>query len=355
MFLVCGAGGVGKTHTVRAVGSAVNGNLLAGAMTGSAGSELFNGETLHSLLAFGVNRRPLGGSKYLQLRGNKLLEKQAQSRDVRVVVIDETSMLSAVALAHIKLTLDEIYDGRPFVLLLLGDNLQIDPVGHRAVYKDTVDRYILNPSTVLADTNEDLVAIGCRLYESASTFFLTRQMRAASDPHHQNMIDRIRRMMEKPVDDIFLEYLKMHEIKSEELSDIKLADAPVLVTTNFERRKVNEERLLYFAQLTGSVVFRWKLNARMSKKDCESIVENVILNTDDSGAEPIYQYFVKDLPSVLTENICVKLGISNGTFVRMNSLVFDVDELEDDEEEFIFPVTDRAAPGTIIDLPFNAP
>jgi DNA replication protein DnaC len=101
LLIVNGTAGTGKTFTISAISSAVpKEHIVRSAYTAKA-AHLIRGETLHKIFQIPVEKGQ--GTKFGPLNGAKLAALQEKFRHVKIIIIDEYSMLSLTMLG--KLTL----------------------------------------------------------------------------------------------------------------------------------------------------------------------------------------------------------------------------------------------------------
>ena len=100
--------------------------ILKTAFTGTAASNI-DGQTLHTLFSFNFD------NKHYSLSDKKRDEKRSMFRNLKILVIDEVSMVKAVIIYQLDLKLQELKErvGTPFggvSIVLFGDMLQLRPV-----------------------------------------------------------------------------------------------------------------------------------------------------------------------------------------------------------------------------------
>ena len=119
---ISGVAGTGKSHILRILMSRLPKNHLITASTGSA-AEKISACTVHSALCLGVGENPKPCSVL------KKCQKRGVSSKLKVLVIDEISMLSAILLDIIIKVLELLTKGRSFPqLIICGDPLQLGAV-----------------------------------------------------------------------------------------------------------------------------------------------------------------------------------------------------------------------------------
>lgn len=146
-IFVSGAGGCGKSHLIRTLRlrlqklapdeDACSVVVAVSAPTGIAASNV-TGVTLHGLLDLPVQHG--SDPKYSKATADSLKRIRAQFRGVRLLIIDEISMVSNIMLLYVNRRLREIFssdlDFGGLNVLVLGDLLQLKPVRSGFVYED---------------------------------------------------------------------------------------------------------------------------------------------------------------------------------------------------------------------------
>ena len=148
MFLdTCGAGGTGKSHTINAIIKSAKdkfgeeGNhVVVIAPTGAAASQFTGGKTIHSFLKLGGNRKKrkkqLMQQKYAQLGETAAQDLERELADVKLIVIDEKSMVGRGMMEAIDRRLKQARPNakdQPFggiSIMIAGDFRQLPPVGN---------------------------------------------------------------------------------------------------------------------------------------------------------------------------------------------------------------------------------
>ena len=111
--------------------------VVLSSFTGAASANI-NGQTLHSLFGFKF------GTTFLSMPEKQRAEKRLLFRNLRCVIIDEISMVSADMLYNLDLRLreitmvDAVFGG--LCMLLFGDLYQLQPVKARYVFKQPTNK-----------------------------------------------------------------------------------------------------------------------------------------------------------------------------------------------------------------------
>ena len=156
-FHLSGGGGVGKSHTLMAIYHGILHTLrdvgqdptdVCAILTAPTGTAAFNigGMTIHSALCLPVKEKRMKQQPdYMQLSNDKKNTLKVKLQHLRVVIIDEVSMVGAQTLISIHKRLQEIKDNKSDVpfggvsILAVGDLLQLPPVGDSAVFSTPRD------------------------------------------------------------------------------------------------------------------------------------------------------------------------------------------------------------------------
>lgn len=138
------------------------------------------GTTLHSAFHLPVKQR---GSRFSYVRpaANHLNSMRALYCNLKILIIDEISMVGAKTSSHLNLTLQEIFENdNPFggiSVLSVGDLFQLHPVGESPVYSAEQKGYAaLSPS----------------MWDLFSVYELTEIIRRKGDPEFANLLSRLR-------------------------------------------------------------------------------------------------------------------------------------------------------------------
>ena len=119
-----------------------------------------NGITLHRLQLPAAAEHGRSG-KYNKLPADSLHQLRNQLRDLRLLIIDEVSMVSNVVLMHVHLRLHEILDLEErsdelfggVTVVFFGDLLQLNPVKGGSVFQDVTAKRVQNITGGIAVSN----------------------------------------------------------------------------------------------------------------------------------------------------------------------------------------------------------
>jgi DNA replication protein DnaC len=156
-IFLSGGAGVGKTHLVKTIYESLLRTLrcpgqnpdqppvIVTASTGKAASNI-DGTTLHSAFKLPIRGKDNPKLEYRKAGKETLNTMQAMYQNLKLIIIDEISMIGTKSFLHLHLRLQDIFDDHtePFAavsILTVGDLLQLNPVGQSAVFQLPGDGY----------------------------------------------------------------------------------------------------------------------------------------------------------------------------------------------------------------------
>ena len=195
---VSGVGGTGKSFLIktnRALVSRIwadsnNAGAPVCAVSAPTGLAAFNvgGVTIHRLLQLPIEHEGRAAG-YWKLGKDALKVMRASLSQLRLLIIDEISMVSSLNLAYIHLRLDEIFAKDEWFggvnVLFVGDILQLPPVNGGAVFERISNKSITNKLGCMTSVNIWQVCVD---YDE-----LTINERQKKDETFSLMLDEIRR------------------------------------------------------------------------------------------------------------------------------------------------------------------
>ena len=163
-MFVSGAGGTGKSFLIKTIRAlvaslwdAVTGSTLC-AVTAPTGLAAFNvgRVTIHRLLQLRIEHEGRSAG-YWRLGKEPLKVIRASLSKLKLLIIDEVSMVSSLNLAYIHLRLDEIFARDEWFggvnVLFVGDILQLPPVNGAPVYEQINNKSITTKLGCLTSVN----------------------------------------------------------------------------------------------------------------------------------------------------------------------------------------------------------
>jgi hypothetical protein len=220
----------------------------------------------------------------------------------------------------------------------MGDFYQLPPtVGepmYRSVFKQVSSDMSLLPSEM-----------GMQLFRSYELVELKTYMRSRDDKVHTDIIADMRRAEDmKDLAPKLLRHLKVIN-RQDVVDDPSWLEAPIIVTSNYERYVINFHKARAFAISKGVPVIAWKkplagiLATRFSEETLQSLYEK---------RPELVGIFVQGAPCVLREeNINPTRGLANGTSACFHSLCI----ADSDQPDLYKELIKKARPGEVIMIP----
>jgi len=190
-LIVSGQAGTGKSRVIDVLHRLVSKQCAATALpvvvaapTGLAAFNI-NGTTIHRVLSLPVEHgKP---ADYCPLQQEQLTTLRATLRDLKLLIIDEVSMVSSLVLLYIHLRLTEIMStNEPFggvSLVFFADFLQLPPVKGNQPFQDVT----------LRETKQRLGSISSlKLWEMFQYDELTINMRQSADTRYAKLLSAVR-------------------------------------------------------------------------------------------------------------------------------------------------------------------
>ena len=327
LLQIQGAAGTGKSFLLRTL---INGvryiterrklsispeqpTVAVGAPTNNAAYNI-GGKTIHSLLGFGFTDED--SNTYSDINGPQAKDLPWKFENIRLMVLDEISMVGSNLFSKISLRLQEIlnlvtaWKFRSFGgldMLLLGDFFQLPPV---------LDRYIFLNSTLRGRCE----SLSKNHYEdNVSCYILTEKMRSQDDPKFGQLCDAIANETLTQDDMILLKSRCDINCPYEENHDnFKNGNLMVLCLENNTIQEINEE---YLQKLNKeSQIYTFK--AKDSFAHLSEPVGNIEMNYTDCGNLASTLSVKINSPVMLTKNISKPDGLLNGK----RGYIHEVDE-----------------------------
>ena len=195
-MFVSGVGGTGKSFLIKTIRALVSkiwdyktGSPVC-AVTAPTGLAAFNmgGVTIHRLLQLPLEHEGRTAG-YWKLGKEALKVMRNSLSQLRLLIIDEVSMVSSLNLAYIHLRLDEIFAKDEWFggvnVLFVGDILQLPPVNGGAVFERISNKSITNKLGCMTSVNIWQICVD---YDE-----LTINERQKKDQMFSSMLDEIRR------------------------------------------------------------------------------------------------------------------------------------------------------------------
>jgi hypothetical protein len=324
LLLVCGGPGTGKSTLVNSVIDELPSNAIAcSAPTGIAASLLNNGHTINSLLRIPV-------SNFKPLKTNDIVLIQTKFMNVKILVIDEVSMMDYKLFFKVDQRLRQIMDkpDLPFggiSIILLGDFYQLPPVQGSPWYVTTLEN---------ANSSHDLEkSLMITIMKAFLLAELTLQQRSHDEIHSKNLED----CRDTDISCLFI----VEKYRTLSRNDIdEFANATHIVASNEERAAINILMATRFAKAKGLPIIAWYKSPTTT-----TVITEEGLGYLYKQDHKLAHYFVKGAPCCILANINVNLLVANGTPGILHSLVLNPSSSTIDESRIA-----AAATGEIIFL-----
>ena len=148
-MFVSGVGGTGKSFLIQTIKALVNNiwpsNDLTCAIAAPTGLAAFNvgGVTIHRLFQLPIEHdSKTAGYWSLPKTSQKVMKTSI--RNVKIIIIDEVSMVSSLNLAYIHLRLDGLFGGNDWFgsrnMIFVGDLLQLQPVNGNPIFEGITNK-----------------------------------------------------------------------------------------------------------------------------------------------------------------------------------------------------------------------
>ena len=342
-MFVSGVGGTGKSFLIETIRSQVKeiwkdhaGDDTVAAPTGLAAYNV-GGVTVHRLFQLPIEHEgKTAGYRSLSKVAQKVM--RTNLRSLKLIIIDETSMLSSLNLAYIHLRLEELFGGAgddyfgSMNMLFIGDILQLPPVTGSPVFSKLCNKLIASRMGSIASVNTWKETI---VYDE-----LTINERQKKDGLFVDILDQVRRGSPSPES---LECLKMRVIdvpvvdKYVELS--KRGSSPVcLFPTRKACREFNDKMLSALDTEVHKIVCIDEIDKTSSShkwtKKAQKQLEK--LNNDSNLTAGLEAELTLAVGArvMLRRNIDTKQGLVNGAIgtvrsISSHKLIIKFDHMDD--------------------------
>ena len=193
-LFVSGVSGTGKSFLIEAIKLLVHrtweSEELTVVVAAPTGLAAFNvgGLTIHRLFQLPIEHEGQMAGYWSLPKGSQKVMKTKLCR-VKLIIIDEISMVSSLNLAYIHLRLEELFGGDEWFgstnMLFVGDILQLQPVNGSAVFENITQKILLLKLGCAASVN---------IWRDSVTYDeLTINERQKSDAEFADILDCVRR------------------------------------------------------------------------------------------------------------------------------------------------------------------
>ncbi|HLO39007.1 MAG TPA: DUF6570 domain-containing protein [Lacibacter sp.] len=323
-FLLLGEGGTGKSRVINGIRQFFEDvgkpSLLRVTATTGKAAALINGTTIHKLIAWTPSKKEGGAVKPVS---EKLIKTW---KHVQYLIIDEVSMLGLALLGQISKVIKEAkadtssHSFGNINVILVGDFYQLDPVKGKSLTTDPKVKFQANTEYGIN------TACGIAIFnkEFVNVINLDQQMRQSGDQRYHELLKRLRRGKGSKDD---YDYLMAKVIKDDSCVDV--FKTRLITTTNAVKDYVNLKLVSLFAQRHHQSVVVFTAEDSFSKeaektKPVSSKTREKILKLDMklTGNLPGRVELTVGMPVVITANLSVALGITNGSTGILREILF---------------------------------
>ena len=312
-LIVSGQGGTGKSRVISVIQHKIadifRHIVLPVVVTAPTGLAAFNihGTTIHRLLSLPVEHgKP---ADYHRIQQEQLTFIRAALKDVRLIIIDEISMISSLTLLYIHLRLSEIMDtDEPFggvSLVCFGDLLQLPPVKGNQPFQPVTAR----------EAKQRLGAISSlSLWEKFEYDELNINMRQNNDAVYANLLSNVRQGQISDDEYAVLETRRISSGKPASMTEVleryftlsgQELDPVILMPRTEQCRQVNEAIL---HQLESHVVELPAIDT------LDTVVDKKLLGK----IEAAYEKVDKDVTRTAGLDKCLRLCIGAKILLKRN-------------------------------------
>lgn len=277
------------------------------ATTGAAASLLPLATTIHSLMGIWKS-----GDKMCYpfiITDKKANAVRIRMGDAKHLVIDEVSMLTPKILSLTNAILQAVFNSTELFggisILLVGDFDQKEPCGGA---KQTLYQILVN-YTQCNEMKNKTVENAASLFANFKKIDLTTQHRTnPEETKHLELIQNMRKD-EQPITKTRL--LQIKQLSLEDTKDVAWKFAPLVVTSNAERDRLNKLQAKRNAHHYKEPILVYYDPIRNASGICDPDGED---SKDLSTVLPrLKRYFVRGAPCTLTKNINPSVKLANGT------------------------------------------
>ena len=260
---------------------------------------------------------------------NKIRKLQKQWKNVRFLIIDESSLVGLKMLNEININLQLAKNStKPFGglhILFSGDFAQLSPVSQKALYfRPEEERLNLRQS------NESfaLLNAGRLLWKQLThSIILTEQCRQTTDKEFSALLSRLRNgtATEESLKSDFA-LLNNRIVNESNFMTNDWRDAPIIVGRNLLREKLNLIKIRQYAHWSNNTLFVCKSTDKLIKNGANALLTKRVNAMISILEEKDTENLMTNLPLVykgkylITKNLAVRNGIVNGTEVELHAV-----------------------------------
>lgn len=337
LMYIGGVGGTGKSHVIQSIVKLFERlgkikELMLSAPTGAA-AVVINGHTIHALTML----HP-GSSKKKDSS-----ELRALWADVKYLVIDEISMVSAYLLSIISDRLREAKGEDPHAsqlpfggisIIFTGDFGQLTPVSSVPLFSHTL---VSNPGFSESRDNTGIHKMtGAYLWRQVNTVvLLTKNQRQKDDPQYADFLNRLRvgecaTHQHDALSDLeLIRNRVINEIDRGEIEDLtEFQDAPIIVGSRKLQDAINVKMIKSHAQRLGKEVHTYVARDFRGKDQIADEDRKILLNLSSTVTKDSYgqlPLFV-GMRVMITSNLAFTKKIVNGAQGTVEEILYSTEE-----------------------------
>ena len=273
LLMVHGGAGAGKSTVIKTVShwvqkilkqsgdSADHPYVVRTAFCGTAAASI-DGQTLHSAFGFSFN------NKFYSLSDKSRDQRRTILKNLKLVIIDEISMVKSDLLYQIDLRLQEISEkiGIPFGgigLMVFGDMMQLKPCMGRYIFQNPLNEDFLTTHRI--DSR----------WSMFSSILLEKNHRQGKDKQYADLLNRVR------IEDHTEEDLELLETRVRQKGHKDLKEVDIYITG--KRKECAKANLLYIVRLPGPMIKLRAIHDHPLRKNYKGRVDTRDGTVGDTG------------------------------------------------------------------------
>ena len=330
LIMVHGGAGAGKSTVIKVVAAWTQKilqqagdnpdcpSVIITAFCGTAASNV-NGQTLHGAFGFPF------GNVFTSLPDKSRDARRAALKNLKLVIIDEISMVKSDMLYMLDLRLQEITEklGVPFGgigIIVFGDMMQLKPI---------MGKYIFDSPANADFRTTHLIKPRWEMFNS---IILEKNHRQGKDRQYADLLNRLR-IAEHTEED--LEVLKSR-VRPKGHEDLKKVDIFITAT----RAECGKANLFYIARLPGTLMTEWAVHFHGTRKNYKARVDQRDKSVGSTSFVNVLQ-LKKNCKVIIIHNIDVLDSLTNG---QLGTLV-DATETKEGKLDILIIKLDNSKAG----------
>ena len=321
LLMVHGGAGAGKSFVIKSVShwvkkilkqsgdSADHPYVVRTAFCGTAAANI-EGQTLHSAFGFSFD------NKFYSLSDKSRDQRRDIMKNLKLVIIDEISMVKSDLLYQIDLRLQEISErvGIPFGgigVIVFGDMMQLKPCMGRYIFQDPLNQDFITTHRIDSRWNK------------FSSVILEKNHRQGKDKQYADLLNRVR------IETHTEEDLELLETRVRPKGHKDLKEVDIYITG--KRKECAKANLLYIVRLSGSMLKLRAIHDHPLRKNYKGRVDSRDGTVGDTGfmdqlilkenAKVMIIYNINTLDSLTNGQIGVLVDATKSQDDKVNMLI----------------------------------